>query len=57
MGVQVAPCLGMYKAENILIGHEFDWRFGVEVWLSAVWIEEPIVICILVMVAGYLLLS
>ena len=57
MGVQVAACLGMYEAENILIGHEFDLRFGIEVRLISVGIEEPIVVGILVMVAGYLLLS
>ena len=57
MGVQVTACLGMYEAENIFVGHEFDWRFRIEVCLIAVRIEKPIVVGILVMVAGHLLLS
>jgi hypothetical protein len=56
MGMQVAARLSMDETNNIAIGDEPHISLGIVVWLLSIWIDEPIIIRILVMVARHLLL-
>ena len=55
--VEVAAGLGVDKTENIAVSNELRWRFLIVVWLSSVWVEPPLVVGILVVIASDLLLS
>lgn len=56
MGVEIASGLRVYQANNILVSYILDRVFRIVQRLVPVRVEEPIVIGILVMVAGHLLL-
>lgn len=56
MGVEIASGLRVYQANNILVSYVLDRVLRVVQRLVPIWIEEPIVVGIFVMVAGHLLL-
>lgn len=56
VGVQVATGLGMDESDDRVITNKSEIALGVVVLLSAVGVEEPVVVGILVVVAGNLLL-
>ena len=55
--VKVAASLRVNQTENVAVGNKLRWCLAVELWLAAVGVEKPLVVGILVMVAGDLLLS
>lgn len=55
--MEIAASLGVDKSENVTIGDEFRWSFGVVLWLVTVWIEPPFVVGIFVMITCDLLLT
>lgn len=55
--VEVAAGLRVNQTENITVGNKLWWCCSIELWLPAVGVEEPLVVGILVVVAGDLLLS
>ena len=55
--VQVATGLGVNKADDISIADEAEGIFKIVLGLMTVWVEEPLVVGILVVVAGDLLLA
>lgn len=57
MRVKVATGLGVDKTENIAVSNELRWSLLIIIWLSSVWVEPPLVIGILVVIASDLLLS
>lgn len=57
MGMEISASLGVDETEDIPVTNILDWCFGVEIWLSTVGVEPPLVVSILMMVASNLLLS
>lgn len=55
--VKVAAGLGVDETENIAVSDELWWSLLIVVWLSSVWVEPPLVVRILVVIASNLLLS
>lgn len=56
MRVEIPASLGVNQSNNVLVSYKGKISFRVIEGLFSVGVEEPIVIGILVMVAGYLLL-
>ena len=56
MGMKVAAGLCMDHAKYIAITNISERRFRVKFWLTTVWIKEPVIVGVLVVIAGDLLL-
>ncbi len=56
MGVEIPTSLGMDQANGLTIGDEARVGRVVIVFIAAVWIEEPVVVRVFVVVACNLLL-
>lgn len=56
VGVKVAASLRMQEADDAPVRNVAEWCFCVEFWLTAIRVEEPVVVCVFVVVACDLLL-
>ena len=54
--MEVAAGLGVDETDHILVRHELNGSLRIIERLLAVRVEEPIIVCVFVMVAGNLLL-
>lgn len=56
MGVQVAASLSVNESDSVTVLDKSWWSFCIEFWFITVWVEEPIVVGIFVVVTSNLLL-